>query len=225
MPKPPFKTGPWVGASTMSLPYSTYKSDGALTQPGEYSVLRVIEDRTYSMSRVYGDWQPESRLANRKPPHNGMSFGSIRDKSLNMEDHQINGFRHVSKYKAPPEDTNDFRRTFGSADSKLGARGTSSLPKPGRLRPRPASAPWTSSSPPRPNDIATRVHKLRNTSTMLLPPHTLRSRQIAHAMYPQVYNPPRKKKTRKDMSPDEAAMVIQSSMRGAASRQALLKGM
>jgi hypothetical protein len=82
-----------------------------------------------------------------------------------------------------------------------------------RARARPATAP-AGRRPQLPVD----VRKLRETSTVLLPPRTLRSRQIAQAMYPQLYRS-RRRAGGGEMSPDEAATAIQSMHRGNSSRK------
>ena len=71
---------------------------------------------------------------------------------------------------------------------------------------------------------------LRKPACMLLPPHTKRSRQIAHAMYPQVYNPRKPpgrapRNSNGSMSRDAAASLIQGNFRLKAADRAELKGM
>jgi len=88
-----------------------------------------------------------------------------------------------------------------------------------RPRARPSTAPVSRGR--RPTEWPAHSQKLHATSTVLLAPHTLRSRQIAERAYPQVYGRggSQRRFMRGAMTPDRAATVIQSSHRGNVGRR------
>ena len=104
-----------------------------------------------------------------------------------------------------------------AASAAPGVSGTSAAPAAGRSR-RPQTAPSMRVRPSW-SSWPEQAHKLRETSTLLRPPHTSRAAQIAQQQYPQVYGTRGKAATLQDKKEDAAAATLQAGFRGARDRK------